>query len=124
MVSIDASLQADLLRIVQEACSNAVRHGEARHIWIEAALVHGWLDLQVRDDGHGFDPQSSNLVAPERKSGRSSPSQSATRGGVGLSSMSERASSHRGTLQVHSALGRGTTARVRIPVTGGRRAAS
>ncbi|NHA66585.1 sensor histidine kinase [Phycicoccus flavus] len=92
-----------LLRIVAEAVTNAVRHGGARHVRI--ALVEaepaGAADpaapaarLSVSDDGSGFSPR-----AARRRRGQ---------GGYGMTSMRERAAAVGGTLEVVSAPGRGT----------------
>jgi signal transduction histidine kinase len=44
-----------LLRCAQEAVTNSVRHGNARHIWLELTHADGWLRLSARDDGRGQD---------------------------------------------------------------------
>jgi signal transduction histidine kinase len=51
----DALAATNLYRIAQEAVSNAVRHGSARHIVISLAMDGDTLRLSVRDDGRGFD---------------------------------------------------------------------
>ena len=43
-----------VLRIVQEALNNAIKHAKAQNIWIAAASKSGTLDLKVRDDGIGM----------------------------------------------------------------------
>src|SRR5690606_33504168 len=43
-----------LFRIAQEAVSNAVRHGQARHVEITLSRSPDRLRLVVRDDGTGF----------------------------------------------------------------------
>jgi signal transduction histidine kinase len=45
-----------ILRMLQEAVGNALRHGQARTLWIEARAKAGDVHLSVRDDGCGFDP--------------------------------------------------------------------
>lgn len=51
--AIPQAQKANLLFIVREAVSNALRHGEARHIGVTLArLGEGWR-LEVRDDGRG-----------------------------------------------------------------------
>ncbi|MDP1649011.1 MAG: sensor histidine kinase [Rubrivivax sp.] len=82
-----------VLRILQEAVTNALRHGHARTLWIGAAVAAGGVHIEVRDDGSGFDPQG---VA----SGR------------GLKNMRRRADEVGATLGVHSSPGRGATVRV------------
>ena len=48
------ALQAEaLLRAVQEAITNAARHGAADNIWIVLRRVAGRIELDVRDDGRG-----------------------------------------------------------------------
>lgn len=52
-----------LLRILQEAAGNALRHARARQLHIVARVVRteggADLELQVDDDGIGFDPQAA-----------------------------------------------------------------
>ncbi|MDP8923371.1 MAG: histidine kinase [Chloroflexota bacterium] len=103
--ALEASLQADVLRIVHEACSNAVRHGGAGQIEVMLAAGPGVLDLRIRDDGSGFDPARADA-----------------RPGLGLRSFKERAERRGGACRVDSAPGRGTTVSVRfrlaLPRTG------
>lgn len=51
---VPARLALNLLRIVQEAVQNAIRHGRARHILLELQADHERLDMSVSDDGHGI----------------------------------------------------------------------
>ncbi len=46
-----------LYRIVQEAISNAVKHGKARNIEIALSVEDGCMLLTVSDNGHGFSAQ-------------------------------------------------------------------
>jgi len=48
----------NLLRILQEASTNALRHGEARNIAISTGLVDDRIRIEIVDDGKGFDPES------------------------------------------------------------------
>lgn len=43
-----------LLRIVQEAVVNAVRHGGARHVSLKGAMEGREVLMELSDDGHGF----------------------------------------------------------------------
>lgn len=45
-----------ILRMLQEAVGNALRHGRARTLWLEARARPDGVHLSVRDDGTGFDP--------------------------------------------------------------------
>lgn len=97
---IQAEVQAEVLRIIHEALSNALRHGGARHIQTRLlARSPSVLQLEVQDDGSGFQPK---------------PALAGT--GVGLRSMSERIEARGGTLLLESAPGRGTTVRALLPL--------
>ena len=48
-----------LLRICQEAMTNAVRHGHAKQIILRLHYTETSLSLKIEDDGTGFDPSSS-----------------------------------------------------------------
>lgn len=85
-----------MLRIVEEALHNALRHAEAAHITVSLrATADGEVECQIDDDGVGFD---------------------ASRGsGLGLMSMRERARKAGGSLTVVSHPGTGTTLTVVVP---------
>ncbi|MGH7389385.1 MAG: sensor histidine kinase [Candidatus Rokuibacteriota bacterium] len=86
-------------RIFQEAIENARRHARCRRLSVELGGDDRWLDLRVEDDGVGF-------VVPEER---------ASNGGLGLSSMRERARLVGGRCTVASEPGRGTRVGVRLP---------
>ncbi len=85
-------------RIVQEAVSNALRHGESSRIELRIQHLEGQVTGTVTDDGKGFD------VGSERH-------------GLGLPSMRERAALLGGALSVASSNG-GTSIEFSIPVPG------
>lgn len=91
-------VKVELVRIVQEALSNARRHSGARHIEVilGSSDGDGTMRVEVADDGTGFLPD-------------------ATSEGVGLSAMRERALALGGELEVHSEIGAGTKIAVRVP---------
>jgi PAS domain S-box-containing protein len=88
-------------RVAQEALANAVRHAEAQRVALTLGTFNGTLALEVRDDGRGFDRTGMHTSA------------------LGLIAMEERAASLGGRLQVHSALGAGTTVRLECPLVPG-----
>jgi PAS domain S-box-containing protein len=91
-------------RVVQEALTNVVRHARAQHVWIELRQREGRLELEVRDDGVGFDVETTLERA-------------AARGSVGLLGMKERVQILGGHLEVESIQGCGTWIRLSVPVT-------
>ncbi|MEO1014516.1 MAG: sensor histidine kinase [Pseudomonadota bacterium] len=52
--------EINLVRIIQEAIANAIRHGRARLIQISFRRVADAWSLKVEDDGVGFDPQTTH----------------------------------------------------------------
>src|SRR5439155_15702126 len=84
-------------RIVREALHNVVKHARARRARVRLRFRPAALELEVHDDGQGFDV-------------------SAMRSGLGLTSMRERAEQLGGSLDVQSSPGRGTTVSARLPV--------
>jgi len=50
---IPPQIQVNVLRLAQEAVTNAVKHSGARTIEVHLTCQDGTLDLSVADDGHG-----------------------------------------------------------------------
>jgi signal transduction histidine kinase len=96
-VTVPAPVEHALLRITQEACANAVRHGNARRLAVSMTRHDGHVELAVRDTGTGFDP-----AAPH--------------GGSGLAHIRDRVAELGGTVDIDSAPGRGAALTVRVPV--------
>ncbi|HEV2328231.1 MAG TPA: sensor histidine kinase [Verrucomicrobiae bacterium] len=92
-----------LLRIGQEAVTNAIKHGQPRHVGVQLAFDSGSVALTVRDDGRGFDTLKRPVSEP---------------GHFGLAGMRERAKALGGTIEVESKAGHGTTITVEVPVAG------
>ncbi len=99
-LSDDAALT--LYRIIQEALTNAVRHGRASSVHIGLMGREGGVSLSVEDDGRGFDADAGTE-------------------GLGLTLMRERAARLGGTLRVESRPGQGVTVMVFLPGEKGER---
>ena len=91
-----------LYRIVQESLSNVARHAQARSAWVTLKGADGELNLEIRDDGVGFEmgPELSRVAGD----------------GIGLMGMQERAQHLNGTLTVRSKPNQGTVVSVRVPM--------
>ncbi len=92
---IPEELKIVLFRVVQEAVTNAIRHGKAGRIQIVLERNGGWLRLRVEDNGCGF--ESARLGERSEE------------GGIGLDSMQQRVDSTRGIFSISSSPGQGTT---------------
>jgi signal transduction histidine kinase len=96
-VTVPAPVEHALLRIAQEACTNAVRHGNARRLTVSMARQDGHVELSVRDTGAGFEP-----AVPQA--------------GSGLAHIRDRVAELGGTVNIDSAPGQGAVLTVRVPV--------
>ena len=90
---------AQVSHIMQEALTNARRHAGAKKISVSLKMDGGNLLAEVLDDGRGFGPETP-------------PS-------VGLGSMHERAALIDGKLEIESEEERGTSVRLRVPLSQG-----
>ena len=90
-------------RVVQEAVTNSVRHGEAKNIWVDVKEEGGTLELCVQDDGNGFDMHEDGTAGLRVEGHR------------GLSNMEERLALVGGRLEILSYPGEGTCIRGLIP---------
>jgi signal transduction histidine kinase len=97
--SLPAKIEANLLRIAQEALTNVFKHAHAKEVRIELTFDERGTCLGVSDDGIGFDP---SLKAQDS--------------GFGLVSMRERAQGMGGELTLTSQPGCGTQVLVVVPL--------
>jgi two-component system NarL family sensor kinase len=100
---LPADAELALYRILQEALKNVEKHARARHVTVCLSQQGAFVQLAIKDDGIGFNPDSQ----PARQKGE---------GGLGLLSMRERAAHVGGALKVNSVRRAGTEIEVRIPL--------
>lgn len=96
-----SGVENHLLRIGQEALTNALKHGKPKTIRIALLYEANRVQLQVEDDGCGFD---ADKVASSQD------------GHFGLTGMRERIAGLKGELQLSSQKDAGTTVVASIPV--------
>jgi signal transduction histidine kinase len=95
----DPDCEIAIYRIVQEALSNARKHGGASRAVVSVHVDAAAITVSVRDDGSGFD-----TTARAR--------------GFGIVGMRERAELLGGTIAIASAIGQGTTLTATLPRDG------
>ena len=89
--------QQALFRAGQEALSNVARHARPQHVTVRLGVSAHTLELSIRDDGAGCDPE-------------------ATRGaGMGMENMRTRIGEVGGSMLVHSSPGNGMTIAFSVP---------
>lgn len=90
-----------MLRVVQEALANAVKHARPSRVVLRAREIgEGRVVVSVSDDGAGFEP-----------------ARAAQRHGMGLDLMRERVTELGGQLELESTPGEGTTIRITLEPT-------
>ena len=91
-----------VFRIMQEALTNARKHGQARSIDVMFSVEDPLVCMTIQDDGVGFDPDQSGVGSD---------------GHFGLKFMRERAGAIGGSLEVTSVPDQGTRVLARAPMT-------
>lgn len=117
-------LEVTVYRIAQEALSNARRHAKAGSAAIHITYAATSLELEVSDDGAGFDVEQVLRRADRggKKAGEGEglgEDESGSRPGLGLLGMRERAALIGARLRVEPADGRGTRVSLRVPFRAG-----
>jgi signal transduction histidine kinase len=92
---LPAAVEAELLRIAQEAITNARKHAGAENLWVTCVVDPPFAEVEVSDDGQGM-------------------SESRPEGRYGLAIMAERAERIRGRLEIRPRQPSGTTVAVVI----------
>ena len=96
--SIPEELAICLFRIVQEALQNAIKYSRGRHVSVDLRGSAAGLQLNIVDDGVGFDVDKT------------------WRKGLGLISMRERLEAVGGSIKIHSRAGVGTRLEISVPL--------
>ena len=99
---IHPDVEYNVLRIVQEAIANTLKHAQASSVEVQLSSTAELVTISVHDDGLGFDAtQHLEQAQP---------------GHYGLIGMRERASQIGATIDWRSQLRQGTTVTLRLPV--------
>jgi len=97
--ALDTNIALCLYRVTQEALANTARHARARVAQVRVARTLHGVELDIVDDGVGFDPEHHNGH------------------GLGLQSIGERVRFAKGSVRLESQPGHGTRLSVRIPLS-------
>jgi signal transduction histidine kinase len=99
-IPLPAPIALLVYHIAREGVMNALKHAQASDMWIAVREHDDMIELQLRDNGKGFD---TSAPGPE--------------GHFGMAMMRERAQVGGGTFEVESAPGEGATITVRFPTS-------
>jgi len=96
-------VEVALYRVLQEALTNVARHANARHVGVRLRVDSERAELEVHDDGCGFDAKTF-LQSP-------TPDYS-----MGVIGMRERVATYGGRFEIESQPGNGTRIALAIPL--------
>ena len=96
LVSLTDRIKNQVYRIIQELMNNISKHANARQVTLNFTKHDGLLNIIVEDDGVGFDEINKT--------------------GIGLANIKERLSEINGTIFIESALEKGVTIIIDIPI--------
>ncbi|MDF2841086.1 MAG: histidine kinase,GAF protein [Clostridia bacterium] len=104
-IGLQYYLMSTVFRIVQEALTNISKHAEASRVTIKLNISKNMLQLDIKDNGHGFDTTVLEEVIYEKANG-----------GFGIEGMKERVDLINGSIDINSAIGIGTVIKVQVPL--------
>ena len=98
-IKIPQNVEGELFHIAMEALNNTLKHAKASEIVLSLQSDEKFFVLKIEDNGRGFNPELTKK-----------------KGGVGISSMTERAKKIGGSLSIQSEDGVGTIITIRVPL--------
>ncbi len=93
------TVEPGLYRIAMEALNNLVRYANAKNVIVELQVRGNWIFLDIKDNGVGFDLGKAK-----------------NQGGMGITSMEQRARQLGGRLVIESNPGEGTCIHAEVPL--------
>lgn len=102
-VNLEMTRRKNFYLIFKEAVNNALKYAACRNLWVKIGLRHHQIELEVKDDGVGFDKEKVHMYASQSLSGN------------GLRNMEMRAAEMKGVWTINSEPGKGTVVQLRFP---------
>jgi two-component system NarL family sensor kinase len=94
---LESDIEIQVYRIIQELLNNILKYSEAKNVTVQILKLSAILNVQVEDDGKGFD------ITKRSK-------------GLGLNNINSRIESLGGSIDIDSVLNRGTSVNIEIPI--------
>jgi signal transduction histidine kinase len=96
---LSGEMEITIYRMVQELLNNVVKHARAKEVLVQLSRHEGNLYITVEDDGIGFDVQAKSAT-----------------GSAGITNVQSRTNYLKGSLDIQSEPGKGTSVLIEIPV--------
>lgn len=100
---LDASKEIILYRIIQESLNNMMKHSNASEVSISMDFGDDRLDIEIKDNGRGFDPAELE--------------KDVSRKGLGLKNIAKRAQLIHAALDIKAVPSQGTAILLTVPFT-------
>ncbi|MDD2816189.1 MAG: PAS domain-containing sensor histidine kinase [Thiotrichaceae bacterium] len=114
--TIEVLLPSEVMEcILKNLLDNAVKFSCSGQIMVNLHLNHDSIDLSVKDQGIGIDPEFLPLIFEEFTQGSEGDTRHFDGTGIGLSVVKKLLTSMHGTIQVTSELKQGTTVALQLP---------
>lgn len=98
LINFNIDIKNTILRILSESISNAVRHGKAKNIDIKIYVEDRIVNLEINDDGSGFDINKLDLK----------------KRGLGIQNMKKLSELNKGTFEILSQINKGTCIKIKL----------
>ncbi|PYF07603.1 sensor histidine kinase [Ureibacillus chungkukjangi] len=95
---LPSDYEVSIFRLVQESVNNSIKHGKSPDIWVKIEWLSKQISILVKDNGIGFDKQ----IAREQS--------------FGIIGMKERVDLLKGTMEIQSSPGNGTSILFKVPL--------
>lgn len=96
---LPSDYEVSIFRLVQESVNNAIKHGKSPDIWVKIEWLSEQVSILVKDNGAGFDKKAARDQS------------------FGIIGMKERIDLLKGTMEIQSSPGNGTSILFKIPLT-------
>jgi signal transduction histidine kinase len=96
---LNKNIEHLIFRIVQEIANNTLKYAQAAVLELNLNLTYHFLELNISDNGIGFD---TSILS--------------TKSGIGLKNITDRVNQLGGKIEIRSAIGSGTSFRIKIPL--------
>lgn len=93
----DEIIKVNVYRIIQEALQNTIKHAKASLVTLDFSSNDENLIIRIKDDGIGFDIKKSKK-------------------GIGIKNINSRVQKLNGTLEIVSAIGKGSQLNIKVPI--------
>jgi two-component system, OmpR family, phosphate regulon sensor histidine kinase PhoR len=116
--ALTAGDEGQLAQVLRNLIDNAIKYGRSDrpvHLSIEA-VDSGWVSIAIRDEGEGIAPEHLPRLTERFYRTDASRSRAAGGTGLGLSIVKHIVERHRGSFNVTSRSGEGTTASLMLPL--------